>query len=166
MRCQPAYKGRLAGWHVGQQEGGTGLLHPKRLARTHSHGFRTPAVRAAYRTYSPFWYLPGGGKFRQIPCSHPARPSRLPPPSTLPGPSPPYCCPWFRRRDRPYRHFRPLDFVLSLYGLYPGPGKGPHWSGVGGGGGGLGGCPGAVFGWKYLPLAPNQWLVLVISVCS
>jgi hypothetical protein len=88
MRCQPAYKGRLAGWHVGQQEGGTGLLHPKRLARTHSHGFRTPAVRAAYRTYSPFWYLPGGGKFRQIPCSHPARPSRLPTPPPPPPPPP------------------------------------------------------------------------------
>jgi len=87
MRCQPAYKGRLAGWHVGA---GTGLLHPKRLARTHSHGFRTPAVRAAYRTYSPFWYLPGGGKFRQIPCSHPppavpASPrAPRPPPSLVP----------------------------------------------------------------------------------
>jgi hypothetical protein len=73
-----------------RREGGTGLLHPKRLARTHSHGFRTPAVRAAYRTYSPFWYLPGGGKFRQIPCSHPARPSRLP---TRPPPPPPSLVP-------------------------------------------------------------------------
>jgi hypothetical protein len=146
---------------LGSRREGGGLLHPKRLARTHSHGFRTPAVRAAYRTYSPFWYLPGGGKFRQIPCSHapPGRPGSPPPLPTLPGPSPPYCCPWFRWGDRPYRHFRPLDFVLSHYGLYPGPEKGGDWSGVGGGG--VRWVPGADLRVKIPP--PGTQRVVVFS---
>jgi hypothetical protein len=116
-----------------RREGGTGLLHPKRLARTHSHGFRTPAVRAAYRTYSPFWYLPGGGKFRQIPCSHPppGRPGFPPLPSLVP---PSLLLPLISVGEPPFSPLSSVGFCTFTLRAVPGPGERGDWFGVGGGG--------------------------------